>query len=188
MTAPARTLTFEPMTTWLPSVASGSIFAPSPIQRPSRATHAGDVDHRLAVEHVSVRLHVRLAAADVAPVAVEHASVQGVALLHQKREQVAREVEGRAFGHEVEHPRLDDVDAGVDRVREDLAPRGLLEEAFDAPVFVGDDHTELERIGHALERDGDRAALLAVEVDDLGQIEVRERVAGDDEEGLAFEE
>ena len=80
--------------------------------------------------------------------------------------------------------RLEDVDAGVDRVREDLAPRGLLEEALDAAVLVGDDDPELERVVDRLEADRDRGLLLAVEGDELAEVDVAERVAGDDEEGL----
>jgi hypothetical protein len=61
---------------------------------------------------------------------------------------------------------------------------GLLEEALDPPLLVGDDDPELERVLDRLEADRDGGALLLVDVDQLGQVDVAERVAGDDEEGL----
>ena len=73
---------------------------------------------------------------------------------------------------------------GVDRVREDLAPRRLLEEALDAAVLVGDDDPELERVLDRLQPDRDRGALLAVDAHQLGEVDVAERVAGDDERRL----
>ena len=79
---------------------------------------------------------------------------------------------------------LEHVDAGVDRVREDLAPGRLLQEALDAPVLVGDDDPELERVLDRLEADRDRCALVPVEVDEGAEVEVAQRVAGDDEKGL----
>ena len=46
----------------------------------------------------------------------------------------------------VEDLGLHDVDAGVDGVGEHLPPGGLLQEALDPPVLVGDDDAELERV------------------------------------------
>jgi hypothetical protein len=79
---------------------------------------------------------------------------------------------------------LEHVDAGVDRVREDLAPRGFLQETLDPTLLIGDDDSELERVLDRLEPDRDGGALLPVHVDQLGQVDIAERVAGDDEEGL----
>jgi len=87
----------------------------------------------------------------------------------------------------VEHLRLDDVDAGVDRVGEDLTPSRLLQEALDAPLLIDDHHSELEGVRHALERDGDESLPLLVETDHLGQVEVGERIAADDQERLREE-
>ena len=104
------------------------------------------------VERVEVRLPVLVEVADVLPVAVQHVAVQRPAHLEQQREQLLREVV-RTVGRNVpEHLGLEHVDAGVDRVREHLAPRGLLEEALDAAVLVGHDDAELERVV-----DGDEA-------------------------------
>src|SRR5439155_11660572 len=76
------------------------------------------------------------------------------------------------------------VDARVDRVREDLAPRGLFEEALDASLVFSDDDPELERVVHALEADGDERFLLLVKPDKRSQIDVAQRVTRDDEERL----
>ena len=80
--------------------------------------------------------------------------------------------------------RLEHVDAGVDRVGEHLSPGRLLEEALDPAPVVGDDDPEFERVLDRLEADRHRGALRAVEVDDLLQVDVRERVTGDDDERL----
>ena len=84
----------------------------------------------------------------------------------------------------LQHLGLEHVDAGVDRVREDLAPGRLLEEALDLAVLVRDDDPELERVVDRLEADRDGGAGLLVPVDERAQVDVAERVAGDDEEGL----
>ncbi len=137
---------------------------------------AGDEQLHLAVEDVAVHLHVGFLAADVAPVAVGRDPVDRMPVLHQRREEVRREVVALPCRDVVQYPRLDDVDAGVDRVAEDLTPRRLLQEALHEAVLGGDDDAEVERVGHALERDGDRAAALLVEANDLAEVDVGDRV------------
>ena len=73
---------------------------------------------------------------------------------------------------------------GVDRVREHLAPRGLLEEALDPALLVGDDDPELERVVDRLQPDRHGGALLLVEGDELAEVDVAQGVPGDDEERL----
>ena len=51
-----------------------------------------------------------------------------------------------------------------------------------AALLVGDDDPELERVVDGLQPDRHRGALLPVELDELRQVDVAERVAGDDEE------
>ncbi len=138
----------------------------------------------LAVERVAVGLQVLLEAADVLPVAVADHAVERLVHVEQLGEQVVAEVVGLPLGDVVEDLGLDHVDAGVDRVGEDLAPARLLQEALDAALVVDDDHSELERVLHALEGDGDHRLALLVEVDHLGEVEVGERVAADDQEGV----
>src|SRR5437764_429732 len=77
--------------------------------------------------------------------------------------------------HVLQHLRLEHVDAGVDRVREDLAPGRLLEEALDPSLVVGDDDAELERVLNRLEPDRHCRAALLVKLDQLGQVDVAER-------------
>ena len=83
-----------------------------------------------------------------------------------------------------EHLGVEDVDARVDRVGEDLPPGRLLEEALDPPVRVGDDDAELERVLDRLEADRDGASLLPVVSEERLEVDVAERVARDDEERL----
>ena len=146
--------------------------------------HARDVQAHLLVECVEVRLPVLVEVADVLPVAVEHVPVDRPPHLEQQREELLREVVGPVGRDVREHLRLEHVDARVDRVREDLAPRRLLEEALHLAVLVGDDDPELERVVHRLEPDRDGGALLLVLGDERAEIDVAERVAGDDDERL----
>ena len=136
----------------------------------------------LLVERVEVRLAVLLEVADVLPVAVEHAAVDRASHLEQQRKELLREVVRPVGRHVLHDLGVDDVDAGVDRVGEHLAPRRLLEEALDAAVLVRHDDAELERVLDRLQADRDRRLLLAVELDEACQVDVAQRVAGDDEE------
>jgi hypothetical protein len=142
------------------------------------------VQPHLLVERIEVRLPVLVEVADVLPVAVHDVAVERAAHLEQEGEELLREVV-RPFGrHVLQHLGLEHVDAGVDRVGEDLSPGRLLEEALDLALVVGDDDAELERVVDGLEPDRHRGALLAVEGDERTQVDVAERVAGDDEEGV----
>jgi hypothetical protein len=146
-----------------------------------------DADLDLPVEDVLVGLVVGLERADVLPVAVGHVPEQRLGVVEQLREDLAREVDAGAFLDVVEDRRFEDVDAGVDRVAEHLAPAGLLEEPLDAPVLVRDDDPELEGVLHRLEADRRHRAPLLVELHDGGQVDVGEDVAGDHEEPLVLE-
>ena len=146
--------------------------------------HSLDVQAYLLVERVEVRLPVLVEVADVLPVAVHDVAVDRPTHLEQQREELLREVV-RPLGRDVlQHLGLEHVDAGVDRVREDLPPGRLLEEALDLPILVGDDDAELEWVVDRLQADRDGGAGLVVPVDERAEIDVAERVAGDDEERL----
>ena len=86
-----------------------------------------------------------------------------------------------------EHRWIKDIDAGVDRVAEDLAPSRLLQKALDPPLVIDHHDAEIQRVLHALECDGDHRAPLLVKGDDVTEIEVGERVAADDDEGVVTE-
>src|SRR5581483_2720008 len=155
-----------------------------PVPQPDVAAdpNPGDVEPHALLERVEVRLAELVEVADVLPVALEDVPVDRPSHLEQQREELLREVV-RPVGRDVlQHLRLEDVDARVDRVGEDLAPRRLLEEALDAAVLVGDDDPELERVLDRLEADRHGGALLPVRLDETRQVDVAERVAGDDEE------
>src|SRR5439155_56353 len=104
----------------------------------------GDVEADALVERVEVRLPELVEVADVLPVAVAHAAVERSAHLEQEREEFLREVERPVDRDVAQHLGLEDVDARVDRVGEDLAPGRLLQETLDPAVGVGDDDPELE--------------------------------------------
>ena len=74
------------------------------------------------------------------------------------------------------------VDACVDRVGEDLAPRRLLEESLDPAVVVRHDDSELERVVHGFEANRHGRVFLEMEIDEALKIEVAERIPGDDQE------
>ena len=164
--------------------STSSISTPSPIQTSPRIFSPGTFSRTRLVERVEVRLAVLVEVADVLPVALAHVAVDRAAHLEEQREELLREVVGPVGRNVLQHLRLEHVDAGVDRVREHLTPRRLLEEPLDLAVLVGDDDPELERVLDRLQPDRDRGALLLVELDDLRQVDVAERVARDDEEGV----
>ena len=115
--------------------------------------------------------------ADVLPVALGDVAVDRQALLEQLREHVAGPVDRLARGDVVEDLGLHDVDAGVDGVGEHLPPGRLLQEALHPAVLVDDGDAELERVGDPGQADRDERALVVVELDQVGEVEVGERVA-----------
>ena len=141
---------------------------------------AGNRQVHVAFERVEVRLPVLVEVADVLPVAVHRHAVGPSHLERGAGRAPSRS--RRPVGRDVlEHLGLEDVDARVDRVGEDLTPRRLLEEALDSTVVVRDDDPELERVLDGLEADRD-CRLVLVELDELAEVEVAQRVTGDDEE------
>src|SRR5215207_8758596 len=171
-----------------PIVTSSPTATPSPIPTCARMSHerptiAPSITDAL-VERVGVRLAILVEVSDVLPVAVEHVAVERSTHLEEKREELFGEVVRAVVRNVRQHLRLEDVDARVDRVGEDLAPRRLLEEPLDAPVLVGDDDPELERVVDRLQPDRHRGAVIAVRVEHRAEIHVAERVARDDEDRL----
>ena len=75
-------------------------------------------------------------------------------------------------------PRSDSASAGV----------GLLLEAGDAPVGVVEHDAELARVRHPLDRERRDPAGRLMARDELAQVDVGERVAGDDQERVVAEE
>ena len=86
---------------------------------------------------------------------------------------------------EIEDRRIEDVDAGVREVRDDLTPARLLDEPLDRAAVVDHNNAVLERIGHRLEHDGGEGAPFPVEAGCRDQVDVGEGIAGDDDERLS---
>ena len=150
----------------------------------SAQTDAGNLERDVPVQGVEVRLPELLEIADVLPVALHDVTVDRASHLEQQRKELLGEVVRPTGGNVLEDVGLEHVDAGVDRVREDLTPARLLEEPLDAAVVVGDDDAELERVVHRLEADRDGGVVCPVRLHECTQIDVAERIARDDHEGL----
>ena len=130
-----------------------------PDVRPER--EARDLHLHLAVEDVGMGTQVGLQGADVLPVAADRRSRNmGRPASSMAGKTSEEKSTARSRGDPVEDLRLEHVDAGVDRVAEDVTPAGLLQEALDAPLGVDDDDAELERVLYRLEGEGDDGTLL----------------------------
>src|SRR5207248_8392870 len=158
------------------------VFDPYARARLQLFAHAGQVD--LAAQVVGAGGHVVGDGADVAPVAFGHVAEHGVAFLKEDGEEVVAEIEHLVGLVVAKDGGVEDVDAGVDGIGEDLAPARLFLELLDAAVVVYDDDAVFEGVGHALEDQGGHGLLLLVVLHDGAQVEIGEGVAGDDEEGV----
>src|SRR5207249_10819948 len=85
-------------------------------------------------------------------------------------------------GYVLENVELEHVDTGIDRVGENFPPGRLFEEALDSTGLVGDHYPELERILDTLQGKRRGRAAGAMKLDEPSQVDVRQRVTGDDEE------
>ena len=90
-------------------------------------------------------------------------------------------------GEEVEDLGAEHVDAAVGQVRERLGRFGLLLKALDAAVGAGDHDPELARVVDPLGRQRRDPVVGLVELAHRPQVDVGQRVAGDDQEGVAEE-
>ena len=137
-----------------------------------------------AVHRVDMRLQIGRHVADIAPVAAHRPGAQPVPPLEQLREQIAAEIIGRLFGNHVQHLRLKDVYARVDRVGKHLAPARLFDKALHASVRIGDDHAVLERIFDVLYDDRSQRALPLMPLIRRREIAVGHAVAREHDERL----
>ena len=146
---------------------------------------AGQLDFDLTLQHIGVGAHVFGEVADIAPVALGDVAVDRVALLQHHGEEILAEVE-RFVALEIAEDNLgiQHVDAGVDGVAEDFTPAGLFQELGDVALVVGDDDAVFERIGDMGEGERRHRLALGVKVDNLGEVEIGEGVAADDEKRL----
>ena len=149
---------------------------------------AGPLDVDETVRDVQVALEVLGRRADVVPVAVRLVDVERDVAVEERREHVEREVGRLHVGEVVEDLRAQRVDHAVRQVGERLRGVRLLLKALNAPVRAGHDHAVLLRVGDLLHRERREAVVCRVRGGERGEVDVGERVAGHDEEGLVAEE
>jgi hypothetical protein len=121
---------------------------------------------------------------DIAPVALPDVAVERQPAVQHLRKEVLAEVVLLPVGDELQHLRLQHVDAGVDRVGEEFAPGGLLQKAHDAPIGVGEDNAVGERMRHPHEQQGRHCPVRAMPLEGSRQVERRQDIGADDQEGL----
>ena len=126
-----------------------------------------------------MRAEVGVERADVFPVARCDRADEGLPVSEQPGKHIAREVDLLVAIDVLEDLGVEHVDAGVDRVAEDLSPGRLLEESLDRPVFAGDDDAELEGVLDVREPDRRHRFVLVVEGEDGAEVDVGEHVARD---------
>jgi hypothetical protein len=149
------------------------------------APFAAQLHGHAALQDVGVRAPILVEIADIAPVAGCDMTEQARAVSQHARVEILREVEVGADRHAFERLGFEHVDARVDRVAEDLAPRRLLEEPLDPTrLRVRDDDAEGERVLDRRQGDRGLRAPRAVGRDRGRQIEVRQHVTTDHEDRL----
>ncbi len=116
----------------------------------------------------------------VAPVALGDMAVERAARSQERGEQLLAEIVRPAGRDDTQHGGVENVDAGIDRVAEDLAPGRLLEKANDPSVLVRDDDAVGERHLHAREHHGRFGGPSRWKARGR-EVEVGEDVAGDHE-------
>ena len=112
-------------------------------------------------------------------------NVEGHLLGEQDRTHVGGPVDKGPRGEVLEDAGLEYVDAAVAEVGQRLRRLGLLLKAGDAPVAIAQHDAVLLRLLDALDGEGGDPARFAVRAVQRGEVDVGERVAGDDDEGLA---
>ena len=107
-----------------------------------------------AVTDVLTRLEVCLRIADVGPVALQVTTKQAVCILKHFGEDILGPVTIFPLRDQLQNFRLQNIDTRVDGVGKDFSPTGLLKKLGDAGLFVGDNNTELKRVGDRCQGNG----------------------------------
>ena len=102
---------------------------------PARRNLSGQRQVHELLEHVCICPYIFLQGTDVAPVAGSNVPKHGVTVLEELRKDVVAPVDGLAGGDVLEDAGVEDVNASIDRVREDFAPTRLLKKTSD-PMFL----------------------------------------------------
>ena len=139
----------------------------------------GRIQFQLSLQKLGMRAQVSANIADIAPVALQYAAVNGAALPDESGEQFAAKIAGPALGDERKDLRFEDVDAGVHRVGNSLARPGFFHKGAHAAICRGDDQTVFQRIGNAREHHRRQRLVFAVEGEGGGEVEIGHAVAGE---------
>jgi hypothetical protein len=131
-----------------------------------------------------VDLHVLVRRADVDPVAVVDVGGERLAAFDERREVAAFDRIRDVRRNAIERARLEDVDARVDRVARDLLRVRLLEKAQDVALRIGFHQAVGAGIVDRRQDDRRRGLALAVHPDDGAQVDFRQHVAVEDDDGI----
>ena len=142
-----------------------------------------DLGAEPALEHVVLRLQVGVGRAHVEPVSRQREPVDG-SLGAELREDLALDRDGATGRDQVEHARLEDVEARVDQVGVDLLGPRLLEERRDPAVGSEADEAVAARVGDGREQDRGLRPGRPVEGEQRVEIGLAQRVAVEGEERL----
>src|SRR5262249_40113596 len=109
-------------------------------------------------------------------------TVQRNVVVQEGRKYILTEIEYAPTLPAVEHGGIEHVDTGIHRIADDLSPRRFLDELRDALLGVGNDDSLLQRGPHARERPRGDRLFFVMKLDQIGQIDIGDRVAADNEE------
>src|SRR5471032_618223 len=148
----------------------------------TRHVHVGYFAHHDALRYFPVILDI----ADIDPVEGARLRVKGQALFYQQGKQVGADVKHRILRYQVQHGRLENVDAGADMVGQGGFLAGLFLESLDAAILVTDHHAIARYfIPRHLARDhaGQRALAAMLEQGRL-DVQIDHRVAAQHDGGV----
>ena len=152
---------------------------------PLRNENPGSSTSYPAVQDVLVRTGVSFQRADVLPVAVASRTRTATAAPGQQRGKTSAEKSTTPSLDEIEDPRLENVDARIDGVGKNLAPRGLFQEALDRPSGRVTTMPNSRGLGTEQQRLWSPKPFFSWwKFDDRAQVDIREHVAGNDQERL----
>ena len=137
---------------------------------------------QLSLQRVDAAAVVGQRASDIAPVALHRHAQQLFAAPQQQRKEVLGKVKGLSLRHERHRARREDIDAGVDEVRDDPRPAGLFHKRAHHTLPVGDGEAVGQRLGRAGEGQRRRGARVPMRAHKRGEVVVAGGVAADDEE------
>ncbi len=142
----------------------------------------GHFPHHDALRYFPVILDV----ADIDPVERARLGVERQTFFCQQGKQVRADVEDRILGYQVQHGRLENIDAGADMVRQGRFLAGLFLERLDAAILVADHHAIARHLvprHFARDHAGQRPLAAMLEQGRL-DVEVDHRITAQDDGGI----